>query len=314
MNSALIVGVDSVVGANLALQASDRFRVVGLSLSDPIALEGCETRVCLDERLETAVNWASTVRPDWLVYCGPAAEPAWHRGSPAIRRARLADAARNWAEAAQRLGCPLTVVSSDAVFTGPWMFHDEESSSYCDSSSAEAIVEMEEGVADAFPEACIVRTHAFGWSPLGDEGGWLERTLAAFDAGATIPDGAPCSYATPMLATDLAEVLLSAREAGLQGLYHAGGGERISQARFLQRLAAEFELPAGDSPRRKALSETVHGFGQGEMSLNCAAIRKELGVGLPMLSESFARLREQAENGHCERLAGSAAETRELVA
>ena len=81
-----------------------------------------------------------------------------------------------WIDAAHEAGCRLTLISSDAIFTGPWMFHAENSHSLCTSTEASLLKQIEQHAADKSADALIVRTHAIGWQP-GSGHGWLETLL-----------------------------------------------------------------------------------------------------------------------------------------
>jgi hypothetical protein len=73
----LVAGIDTVVGANLAAWLANRYRVVGLSFSEPIQIAGCETAACPIDSAEAAHRWIASERPQWVVYCGPAARSTW---------------------------------------------------------------------------------------------------------------------------------------------------------------------------------------------------------------------------------------------
>ncbi len=45
MEQLLIAGIDSVVGANLAAHLADQYRVLGISGTVPVSIDGCETAV-----------------------------------------------------------------------------------------------------------------------------------------------------------------------------------------------------------------------------------------------------------------------------
>jgi dTDP-4-dehydrorhamnose reductase len=220
---------------------------------------------------------------------------------------------RTWARAAKDAASRFTLISSDAVFTGPWMFHPETSRGLCDSQPARTVREAEAAVLEAHASALIVRTHVFGWTPEICGAGWIERELARLEAGAAGSHD-PFRHATPLLATDFAEVLQQAWRESLSGLYHVAGAERTNPARFAQRLAQEFALPAPAASHPETLLDCPRGFGCGETSLRTGAIRRALGISLPSLGDGLRRLREQAENGWRDRLNGSTMPRRQQAA
>lgn len=321
MHTVLIVGIDSVIGANLALCLVDRYSVHGLWQREPIFLDGCAVSACPEEHEHSVRKWVATVRPRWIVYCGPAARSAWQTSpaaaaiqEPEERQPQIVAGARNWVIAASQSDCPFTMISSDAVFTGPWMFHAETSRSYCPTPQALTLRAAERAVIETCPNALIVRTHAFGWSPGTSSGsGWIEDMLCDLRQ-CTLPPADTFRHATPILATDLAVVLERAYRTGLSGVYHVAGTERVNPHQFVQRLADRLELPSPTPGSRGTLLDRPAGLGAGETSLRCRKIRKALRLPLPMLDEGLARLRDQHHNGHRDRLQSAAEPVRDKVA
>ena len=300
MDTILVVGVESAVGANIAASYTGRYRVIGLtSARTPMAIDGCEIRYCPADDSNTIRNWAAAVRPDWIILCGPASESTWSRSD--LPGLEPNSASRAWAQAASEFNGRLTVISSDAVFTGPWVFHAEDCPSRCPTAPAQAIAAMEREVAENCAHAMIVRTNVFGWSPRAAAPGWIERLLEGLESGSVTSQDC-VRHATPILATDLAEILERAYRRGLEGTWHIAGAERINPAQFALRLADEFGLPYPPSPPVSSLLERPQGFGCGETSLQTSKIRRALGIPLPMVSEGLRRLHEQCENGFRDRL------------
>lgn len=290
MDSILVVGTDTVVGANLAAYWTDGGRAVaGLSRS---AIDAEFTPLALDE----ARRQVAAARPSAVIYCGAASDSAW--SYPAIDAAAEGHL-RIWARAVRDAGCRFTYLSSDAVFTGPWLFHAEDSPHHCPSLEAGRLRSMEELVERVVPEALIVRTNAFGWSPDGE--GWIESLLGGLDDGAIESD--PIRHATPILATDLAEIIARANEEELTGPLHAAGAERLSHATFLRMLAEQFGLPVPAAEPIAELAAPASGFGRGETSLRTGRAKNTLNLAMPRLMDGLARLHAQSVDGFRDRLA-----------
>jgi dTDP-4-dehydrorhamnose reductase len=194
------------------------------------------------------------------------------------------------------------MISSDAVFTGPWMFHDENCTTLCPSAEATAIRHIESRVRELCSKTLIVRTNAFGWSPAG-KNGWLESVLSALEANQPLPLD-PICHATPILASDLADYLAPALEDELTGVFHIAGAERVSPHQFVKELASAFELGTPASRTIRELSSRPTGFGRGEASLQTRRFCAEYDCSMPMLSEGLARLVEQHRSGGRDRLCG----------
>jgi len=184
------------------------------------------------------------------------------------------------------------------------MFHDEEGESHCTTSPATAIRALEGDIARICDDSLIVRTNAYGWSPVANAG-WLENILALIEARRPVQLD-PIRHATPILATDLAEILEKMLTEKLTGTYNVAGAERISPMGFAQRLAGQFNLPWIPARTASVQTEVPTGFGAGECSLQTRKLRRDLCIPMPLLSESLTRLEAQQINGHREKLAPNA--------
>ena len=296
----LIVGVETVVGANLAASWSEHERVIGLSADSSIGLPGCE-RANFDRNSADGIRQCLLqTRATHVIFCGAAARSTWESAAPSFANT---DAER-WAAAAQA-ELHFTMISSDAVFTGPWMFHDENCATLCPSAEATEIRHIETRVREVCAKSLIVRTNAFGWSPSGKHG-WLESVLSALENNRAL-ELDPICHATPILASDLADYLAPALEDELTGVFHIAGAERVSPYQFAKQLASAFELGAPASRTIRELAARPTGFGRGEASLQTRRFRAEYDCAMPMLSEGLARLVEQHRSGGRDRLCGQTA-------
>ena len=312
MNTILVVGIETVVGANLAAQFAEKHSVVGLSNGRAVSIGGCETLVCNAPDGSAASDWLNELMPGRVVYCGPESRSCWQAGAGDLLGEQSVEAAGHWAAAAEDAGCPLTMISSDGVFTGPWIFHDEESLAICRTPEAEHIRNSEQRVAQASSDALIVRTNSFGWSPDGQQG-WIEGLLSGIESRQSL--NCDCiRHASPLLATDLADILDRAHDESITGLYHIAGAERISPMQFAQRLADQFDLPWLTVREEQSLTELPSEFGAGETSLQTKKIRKALCVAMPMLTESLSRLRAQQFDGFRDRISPAAGSLTSKVA
>lgn len=303
MNKVLVAGIDSVVGGNLAACLAHAHSVTGVALSTPVAVSGCEMETLNGVGVDAVRQMIDRVKPQRVVYCGRGSHSAWEDGeSPDDSDLRLAE---TWIEALRQSGTQLTVISSAAIFTGPWMFHSENSQSVCDSAPAQCLHAIETAATAACPDSLIVRTHAFGWQPGGQQG-WLESLLARLEQGQS--GGLDCfRYGSPILASDLSEVIQRAWMAGLSGVYHIAGAERVNPVQFARRLAHHFQLPFPVPTVNEVLVDRPSGFGCGETSLQTRKIRRALHVSLPMLEDGIVRLFQQHVDGYRTRLTGHSA-------
>lgn len=300
MDKILVAGIDTVVGANLAAWLASRFQVVGLSWSDPISIAGCETAVCNQNPAEAARKWIASERPQWIIYCGAAGVSSWTLPESSSLDGSCVIAARAWGAAATEFNAEFTYISSDAVFTGPWMFHRETGTCFCDSAPARVLRLMEKEIIESCPTSLIVRTNVFGWSPLAEVPTNTETILSALSEEKTLE--LDCvRHATPILATDLAELLEAAYNRKLRGLYHIGGGERVSPFRFAFLMAEQFGLSSQSLMPLEPSAEGRREYGAGESSLQTRRVRKALEMPLPLIREGLARLHDQYTSGYRDR-------------
>jgi dTDP-4-dehydrorhamnose reductase len=293
----LVIGAETVVGANLCVHWSEKLDVIGVSEAR-LNLAGCRVITVPTSRRDLSSLIRET-SASTVVLCGAGARSSWESAPSRSELEASVEEAAGWAGACASAGIRFVHVSSDAVFSGPWMFHDEDSECRCISREADLIRSAEAQVLRS-PQSLVVRTNAFGWSP-GGRGGWLETLLAQIEARRPI-NVDPIRHATPILATDLADFLELAIGQQLSGTVHIAGAERISPLGFAQRLASQFSLPWVPVRRDGALTDPPSGFGAGECCLQTVRIRRALCRAMPLLSESLDRLESQQINGHRERL------------
>ncbi|MEX2140376.1 MAG: sugar nucleotide-binding protein [Pirellulales bacterium] len=249
--------------------------------------------------LPSAIERIRSARPEWVVYCGQAAASSWDEPmrAHAINRSDEASLVAQLAQLVTEAGARLAVISSDRVFAGPRMFHDE-SEPVGDAPHADLLHSIEQAaraVDTATQRALIVRTNTFGWTLGGDS--FAERIWRALEYGQSIELSAT-AFATPILASDLAELLLRCFRARLSGVVHIGGAERTNPIRFGQELA----VAAGFDPQlvkaRGVEPDDDNALLSQETSLGSRLVRRELDVSLPLLRESVARFADQATNGY----------------
>jgi len=300
VDKVLVTGIDDFLGANIALALADRCRVMGVT-DRGIAPEGCRAVDCELDDFDAVSRLLAEASPRWLIHCGPLSRPSWDLAeSPAPDADREVARVAHLLEATRRTGARLAVVTTDALFAGPRMFHSEDALPSAATAAAQAAWAVEQSLADT--SALVVRTHAFGWSPAGGEANYAERYWTALSQGAACEVDAE-RHATPILASDLAELICRALELELRGVLQIAGAERTSPFRFAAALAGacgfagrQIRLPEGAPARRGNVDET---------SLNTQLVRRQLGAPLPLLRESLARFADQATSGYRDKLHGA---------
>jgi len=299
----LVAGIDTIVGANLAAWLAHRYQVIGLSWRGALAIAGCETAVCDPDSADAARDWVASERPQWVIHCGTPAESVWNLPAPPHPRPEAVSVAGAWARAAQEFTSEFCLVSSDAIFTGPWMFHRENGTCYCDSTPSRILRLLENEVVTVNPQTLLIRTNVFGWSPSAAAPGLVDTIVSSLQEGQ--PLALDCMrHATPILATDFADVLDHAYQQKLRGVHHLAGAERINPFRFACLLADQFGLAMSNLSAIETPFENQREYGTGETSLQTRRIRRALETPLPLVREGLARLYDQHVSGYRDRFGG----------
>jgi dTDP-4-dehydrorhamnose reductase len=278
MDRLLITSVNGFLGAGLAAALADRFDVLGLGDQAPA---DARFRVvgspADDSKLSGLVR---ELAPDWIIYCGWMARGSWDWEPPAAPPDE-AGTLRDLAGVSSRL----TVLSTDAVFAGPRLFHAEQSPSPDADPLVGPLHGMEMAALNA--GALVVRTHAYGWGGPACDESFAQRVWNALQRGDALRLSTD-RHASPILVDDLAELLVRAYRRNLSGLYHMAGGERISQYQFAVELAAACGL---DDARITPLSQESEGDNLicQETSLDSRRARRALEAPLPLVREGLAR-------------------------
>ncbi len=292
MERLLVTGIDYPLGCNLALQLADRHEVLGLYTQQAVESRSFRTTRWVRGNQAALESLVREWQPQWIMHCGPLSCPSWDLTASSVSGDREPQVVVEWARLAFEMAARLTVISSDLVFAGPRMFHEETSNPTSPSPRAIQVRNMERALEST--GALVVRTHAYGWSPVAAHAGFAEKAFEALNSGTSwAADGR--RHATPILATDLAELLLRAYETRLQGLYHLAGAERTSPSGFVSELATVVgcNWPSMCRDMPPVVATEWHD----ETSLNSKRARRALEMSTPMLREGLDRFSEQADNG-----------------
>ncbi len=290
MERLLVTGVDTLLGSNLALALADRCEILGLFGSLAVQGDGVQTSAWNPEQPESLERQFDAWHPQWIIHCGPLAASSWEATPDEWAMRREASVVAKLTELSERWSASLLVLSSDAVFTGPRMFHDEQWPASNMTVRSTCTRAMESVAADG--NALVIRTHAYGWGVDDRQPGFAEQAFRLLTAG-RFPAANGRRYATPILATDLTEPLWRAYETRLRGLYHLAGAERTSTHRFLSEMAASLGGPFA-APLNEVDGDTQC---HEETSLSSKRARRMLAVATPMLRDGLERFVAQSTSG-----------------
>ena len=290
MDKLFIIGGNTIVGANLAVTLQDRFEI----LTSDFAADAFE--------LQQAIQ---IQRPDWVVFCGNASRSSWDVG----QATNFIDdnLAIPFAQTCAQLEIVFTMISSDAVFTGPWMSHDESSTKFNSLPNAKKIREIETQVLETGDLTQVVRANAFGFSPNDCPNGFAETMIDCLENKREVPLDF-MRHTAPILATDLAELLVDCFSESVRGLVHFGTAQRTNPFQFAADVAIALDLPQPIRPTEQVLNRTAH-----ETTLSCGHASELLDCKMPLLSDSVDRFAAQYLSGFQSQLCNKVQQPTEVV-
>jgi dTDP-4-dehydrorhamnose reductase len=297
----LITGASGLLGSNLVLAAFDAgHQVFATSLTRPLQLQNMGWRAADLTRPEESAALMNAVEPDWVIHCAAATDVDQCEADQAWAFALNRDMARNVAEAAREVSAIHVHISTDAVFDGGQGPHAETDEARPINTYGLSKLEGEQAVADTHPQAAIVRTNFYGWSPPG-RSSLAEWFLDYLRQGKRRP-GFTDVQINPLLVNQLAVLLLDVTEAGLSGLYHIASREPITKYELGVRIAQEFELDADLVQPNESEQAGLKAARPKDLSLEIGKIERDLGVQMPEVNDGVATLRRLEQEGYRERL------------
>ena len=236
----LITGASGLLGLNLALETTRRHTVFGTVNHHSLKTDAftvIQTDLLVPGAVERLLD---TTKPDWVIHCAALANLDACEADPLLAQQLNTELPRTLASYVARSGARLVHVSTDAVFDGLRGDYSEGDIPTPVGEYSRTKLEGELAVADADPTAIIARVNFYGWSLTGN------RSLAEFFfTNLRVHKrvmGFMDVFFCPLLANDLANILVRMLESNQSGLYHVVSSESLSKYDFGLRLAERFNL------------------------------------------------------------------------
>ena len=305
----LITGASGLLGLNLALELCRQHTVFGTANQHTLhtdAFHGIQTDLLVPGALE---NLFEQTMPDWVIHCAALANLEACETDPALASQlntelprRLAQLCTKTRRDVTRGGARLVHISTDAVFDGSRGNYTETDAPSPLGVYARTKLEGEWAVAEADPSAIIARVNLFGWSMGG------RRSLAEFffnnlSAGKQVKGFTDVIFC-PLLANDMAHILVCMLELGLSGVYHTVGGECLSKYEFGVRLAKRFGLDPGLITPTSVQQGGLSAARAPNLSLRTEKLAAALGAPLPSLSPALERFYTLYQQGYPQMIQG----------
>lgn len=293
----VVTGASGLLGANLCLAARERgMAVTALYGRHPFAAEGIDARPLELADEDAARALVDQVRPSSIVHCAAATNVDWCEDHEDEAMRINAGASGALARAAASVGARFAYVSTDSVFDGERGGYTEDDAPAPLNAYARSKLAGERRVAEALPEALVLRTNLYGWNaqPKQSLGEWV---LGRLEAGVPFPGFADVTFA-PLLANDLADAILDLLEGGMTGTWHLASADAVSKYDFARALAVEFgHDPELVTPARAA-DVGFRAPRPRDTSLDATRAAAALGRPLPAVGEGLRRFRALRDGGY----------------
>jgi dTDP-4-dehydrorhamnose reductase len=297
----VVTGASGLLGVSLVTLARDLGReVVGICHRNLLRVPG--TRICgidLTNR-QAARTLFATLQPESIIHCAAATNVDWCEDHPEQAEQVNVQASSLLAELAQELDARLIYISTDSVFDGKRGNYSETDQPAPLSIYAKSKLRGEQEVLRRHSSPLIVRVSIYGWNAQPKQS-MAEWVLDEIRAGKEVR-GFADAYFCPMLANDLAEVLLAMLDRGLSGIYHVVGSERINKYDFAKRVAMAFSLGMDGIAPMRILEAQLRAPRPVDPSLSTEKIRAALGRLMPDVDTGLRRFQDLYKNGYQKQL------------
>lgn len=291
----LIIGGSGLLALNWALTIRDRFSVIlGLHERD-IQLVGIETRRIDLESVDHLVRMFETLQPQIVIHTAGFTNVEKCEAKPELAQHINVDLAANVAQACARLKLSLVHISTDHLFSGETSWVDENQPVAPKNIYGRTKAAAEIQVLDAHPQALVIRTNFYGWSP-SYRRSFSDVIIDALHSGGELTLFKDAFY-TPILIEVLTQAVHDLTNLKASGIFNVVGDERISKCNFGLKLAEKFNLDPNLIKPGFLVGQTALVQRPRDMSLSNQKICKLLGRKLGGVEEHIARLYQQKQNG-----------------
>lgn len=298
----LITGASGLLGLNLALEICKQHTVFGVTHSHDLRTQAFTVIQADLLQPGAAESLLAQTRPDWVIHCAALANVDACEANPALAQQLNTELPRKLAHLCApdndvtRGGARLIHISTDCVFDGQRGHYTEEDTPNPLGVYARTKLAGENAVRQANPKAIIARVNLFGWSISG------KRSLAEFffynlSAGKQVM-GFTDVFFCPLLANDLADILVKMLEKDLHGIYHVVGSESASKYEFGVRLARRFGLDPGLITPASVAQAGLKAARSPNLTLRIDKLQRDLGQPIPGLSDGLERFYRLYQQGY----------------
>jgi dTDP-4-dehydrorhamnose reductase len=297
----LVTGASGLLGVSLVSLAQEEGReVVGLYHRHPVQIDGVKLLAAdLADQAETSRIFQE-IGPSSVVHCAAATDVDWCEEHPEEAHKINVMVPAAVAAICSRIAARLLYISTDSVFDGGRGNYTEDDTPKPVNVYAKTKLLGEREVLRQNPTASVARVSIYGWNAQNKESlaEWVLKRLAV---GSLVPGFSDVIFC-PVLANDLAEIILALLDRDLDGTYHIVGSEPISKYEFARRVASSFGFDPGQVVPRHLADARLTAQRPLNTSLNTDKICAALGRPMPDVEAGLGRFAKLRENGYPDRI------------
>lgn len=288
-----VTGIAGLLGNNIVKKLVNRCEITGIDILDLQIPNITYEHFSLYET-EKLRNHIKSVKPDVVIHTAAAVNVDECEENPDWAYELNEETTKKIAEICDSLGIKMVYISSDAVFDG----EKEELYKETDKVNplnvyAKTKLGGEKWVLQ-YPDNIVFRTNIYGQN-IQNKKSFGEWIVSSLEEGKTINMFEDIDF-SPILVSDLAEIIYKSLEKNLSGLYHVCATGCISKYEFGIKLKEIFGIDSGAI--NKTQSETMHFKAKRSkhMGMSNEKITKELGIKIRTPEESiyeFKRLYDE---------------------
>lgn len=292
----LVTGASGLLGLNLALEASQEHEVFG-SVNEHV-IQTTKFTVFQSDLTRPGAFKELMVRcrPEWVINCAALANLDACEANPALARKLNSELPEKMAKVVAKGGARLVHISTDAVFDGKRGDYTEKDPPNPQSVYAETKLIGEQAVLSSDPQAIVARVNLFGWS-LSGKRSLAEWFLNNLSSGKTMM-GFTDVFFCPLLATDLARVLLEMLAVEARGLFHVVSSECTSKYDFGTRLAKLFNYDQTLIEPTLVSNAGLSAVRSTNLTLNSEKLSSTISRVLPDISDGLEQFYAQYQRGY----------------
>jgi len=290
MERMLITGGSGLLGSNTARIAAEEFEVYATYNSHPSEIEGCQF-LPLDIRdKQQVISLLKQIKPAVVIHTAGLVNVDYCEEHEDEARMINMAGTENVALASKETGAKLIFISTDSIFDGNRGMYTEEDIPHPLTVYARTKLEAEKKVQRLLPESIIARTVFYGWN-LHSKKSLAEWVVDGLREGKRLRMWTDAFF-TPMLANNLAEVLIDMYRHNLSGVYHVAGSERCSKYAFGLEVARAFGLDENLIEPSSIDEADLKAHRPKDPSLDTTRVARAINARLLGVKEGIARFRE----------------------